>query len=160
MARLSPTAYNDPSADPDHDGMGDRFEAVYGFNPDVPDGGADADGDGLTNAEEATFRSHPLEADIDADRLNDTMEKKLGTSPWMSDSDGEEGVYPEPGIPGDRLPDDWEVAFGLNPLARDDTSSDADHDGLSLIGEYNKGTDPWNPDSDGDGILDGPDSKW
>ncbi|MBT8201845.1 MAG: hypothetical protein KJO87_00915, partial [Acidimicrobiia bacterium] len=55
---------------------------------------------------------------------------------------------------GDGLPDDWEIAQGLNP-ALDDAGQDPDHDGLSNLLEYERGTDPLNPDSDGDGIGDG-----
>jgi hypothetical protein len=54
----------------------------------------------------------------------------------------------------DGLPDDWEIAHGLNP-AIDDAAMDADGDGLSSLQEWERGTDPFNPDTDGDGILDG-----
>ncbi|CAB1057424.1 Beta-galactosidase (EC [Olavius sp. associated proteobacterium Delta 1] len=59
---------------------------------------------------------------------------------------------------GDGLPDDWELAHGLNP-ALDDGALDFDGDGLSNRQEYERGTDPFNPDSDGDGIVDGQDLK-
>ncbi len=159
IPRLNPCGYNDPADDPDHDGMGDGFEATYEFRPDVPDGDDDADGDGLTNAQEAAFQSSPRDADIDADSLNDFQEKQAGTSPWTSDSDGVLGEYPKPGTPGDGLPDDWEIKFGLNPLVRDDPDSDADQDGLVLLKEYRNGTSPWNPDTDGDGSPDGEEVK-
>ena len=35
--------------------------------------------------------------------------------------------------------------------------SDDDSDGLLLLGEFETGADPTNPDTDGDGVLDGPD---
>ncbi len=54
----------------------------------------------------------------------------------------------------DGMPDDWEIAHGLNPWV-DDADIDSDGDGLSNIEEYERSTDPFNPDSDGDGILDG-----
>jgi hypothetical protein len=153
--RLNPRVFNDPDADWDRDCMGERFEATYGFNPEVPDGTADADGDGLSNAEEVTFGSNPREADIDADHLNDSEEMRLGTNPWSWDSDGVPGTYPEPSTPGDGLPDDWEIRHGFNPWVRDDVASDGDNDGLPLIMEYRMNTDPWNPDSDEDGTKDG-----
>jgi hypothetical protein len=55
---------------------------------------------------------------------------------------------------GDGLPDDWEIANGLDPAA-DDSMLDPDGDGLSNLKEYERGSDPHNPDTDGDGILDG-----
>ena len=54
----------------------------------------------------------------------------------------------------DGLPDDWEIAHGLDP-GFDDAALDSDNDGLSNLQEYARGTDPHNPDSDGDGVLDG-----
>ena len=44
--------------------------------------------------------------------------------------------------------------FGTIAVAAD---SDDDSDGLDLLGEFLAGTDPTNPDTDGDGVLDGPD---
>jgi hypothetical protein len=54
----------------------------------------------------------------------------------------------------DGMPDDWEIANGLNPWVND-ADMDADNDGLTHLQEYERGFDPFNPDSDGDGILDG-----
>jgi hypothetical protein len=54
----------------------------------------------------------------------------------------------------DGMPDDWEIAHWLNP-GLNDADLDSDGDGLSNRLEYERGTDPWNPDSDGDGIPDG-----
>lgn len=55
----------------------------------------------------------------------------------------------------DGLPDEWEIDhFGdlsQNP------GNDADGDGLTNIQEYNLETDPSDPDTDGDGLLDGED---
>ena len=52
----------------------------------------------------------------------------------------------EPDSDGDGMPDAWELASGLDPLA-DDASDDADGDGYSNLQEYRRGTDPTDPKS-------------
>ena len=54
----------------------------------------------------------------------------------------------------DGIPDEWEIANGLNPLI-DDSDHDPDDDGLTNIGEYQHGTDPNSSDTDTDGMPDG-----
>jgi hypothetical protein len=56
---------------------------------------------------------------------------------------------------GDGIPDDWEIAHGLDPNNPIDALEDPDHDGLTNLEEYQLGTDPHNPDTDGDGLKDG-----
>jgi hypothetical protein len=58
---------------------------------------------------------------------------------------------------GDSLPDSWEILhFGTLSQGPFD---DYDNDGLSNWGEYLIGTDPTNPDTDGDGLSDGDEVK-
>jgi hypothetical protein len=45
---------------------------------------------------------------------------------------------------GDGLPDEWEVAFGLNPMDGADRTGDPDHDRASNWDEYVAGTNPTN----------------
>ncbi|MGB4573855.1 MAG: hypothetical protein WBI79_02525, partial [Kiritimatiellia bacterium] len=69
-----------------------------------------------------------------------------GTSASTRDSDG------------DGLPDSWKIANGLDPYDRtgkNGVNGDPDADGLSNLNEYLLGYDPWNPDTNGNGILDG-----
>lgn len=144
--------FTDPlSADTDGDGMGDQWEIDHGLDPTVDDAGADPDLDGATNREE----------------------EQAGTDPSDPDTDG------------DGLPDGWEIDMGLDPLADDASAdpdsdtltnldeynqrlvgpyfgsthprkADSDEDGLTDPDEINiHGTDPNNPDTDGDGMPDG-----
>src|SRR3989454_1154702 len=56
---------------------------------------------------------------------------------------------------GDGIPDEYEIAHGLNPNNPVDAQEDPDHDGLTNLQEYQLGTDPQNADTDGDGLSDG-----
>jgi len=55
----------------------------------------------------------------------------------------------------DGIPDDWEIAHGLNPHDPSDALLDLDHDGLTNLQEYRLGTDLRVADTDSDGIPDG-----
>jgi hypothetical protein len=74
----------------------------------------------------------------------------------MNDDNNSDDVTINVPIDGDYdgMPDEWEIAHGLNPLI-DDSDQDPDEDGLSNIGEYQNGTDPNGSDTDGDGMPDG-----
>lgn len=60
---------------------------------------------------------------------------------------------------GDGMPDLWEDSYGFNKNNPADASLDADSDGSSNLSEYQRGTDPRNPDTDGDGLSDGVETK-
>jgi len=55
---------------------------------------------------------------------------------------------------GDGLPDDWEVAYGLDPANPADALEDPDGDYLTNLDEFSLGTIPTNPDTDYDTIDD------
>jgi len=55
---------------------------------------------------------------------------------------------------GDGIPDDWKIAHGLDPHDPLVAYEDPDRDGLTNLEEYQAGTDPNNPDTDGDGLSD------
>lgn len=103
----------------------------------------DRDGDGLTNGEEYQWGSHPNDDDYDNDGLDDPAELTVyGTSPWLADTDG------------DDMPDPWEIAYGLDPLARADFDQDTDGDAVWDYWEYVYGSSPIDTDSDDDGLDD------
>src|SRR5262245_27915555 len=56
---------------------------------------------------------------------------------------------------GDGIPDDWKIAHGFDIHDPTLAGQDPDHDGLTNLEEFQAGTDPRNPDTDGDGVLDG-----
>ncbi len=138
----------EPSSDTDGDGIDDDLEANNGTDPNDPCdpvqsvgytgydsanaiwAAADCDGDGLTNSEELTLGTEVYNADTDGDTINDGQEVSDGTNPF-EDCDS---------VGGTPLPDSF---------------CDRDNDGLSDEDETNLGTDPDNPDSDGDTIQDG-----
>lgn len=54
----------------------------------------------------------------------------------------------------DLLPDDWEIAYGLNPFDPADAALNADTDTLSNLEEFQHGTNPTLADTDSDGADD------
>ena len=65
------------------------------------------------------------------------------------------GIYGWSDRDGDMLCDAFERQYGLDPAVPDDTSTDADGDGLDLLMEMHNLTDPGSRDTDGDGMDDG-----
>lgn len=68
------------------------------------------------------------------------------------------GAADEQDLDGDGLPDWWEERFvetGAFSLTRDDGDGDPDRDGLTNLREFEVGSHPLFPDSDGDSLADG-----
>lgn len=132
----------DPTnSDSDSDGLTDGEEInTYHTEPLI----ADSDNDGLTDGDEVNnYQTDPLSVDSDSDGLTDYLEVVTYESdPLSEDSDS------------DGMPDQWEI---LNQLAinENDAQIDSDTDGLVNIDEFDYGTDPNEPDSDNDELLDG-----
>ncbi len=159
----------DPTgADSDEDGIADGVELGLA-EPQVSDDGVDGTDRSVFRSDaDPTTTTDPLEGDSDRDFLLDGREDAdhdglcdpTETCAQMYDTDG------------DGLSDGWEVRFGsaascasgsvpLDALDPADANEDGDGDGLTaqqeygLAGVFGRRTSPCDPDTDGDGLLDG-----
>ena len=161
------TVTSDPfQPDTDGDGLPDLLESTLGSNPRD----RDSDSDGLLDFDEfsphapqgisrADFRDFET-ACLAADRcFYDPAGSLLyGTSPTLADTDGDGRDDPS------EIFDSWVViacnSAGEQTVTRvtsDPTLEDTDDDGADDFLEFENATDPRNPDTDGDGTLDGTD---
>ncbi|MHA2370371.1 MAG: hypothetical protein ACXADX_16270, partial [Candidatus Hodarchaeales archaeon] len=129
---------NPESTDTDGDGLSDKFEVQTSKTDPVK---PDTDGDGLTDYEEwETYQTNPKNPDSDWDNLNDSFEiLVLGTDALVQDTDS------------DGLDDYYEYSHAVN------MTNIVPSVLYVMIGgvKYTDRTDPTNPDTDGDGLLDG-----
>ena len=142
--------------DTDGDGMIDGWEGYYGLNPhsdedrdwDSDSDGYDADRDGelspdekYTNFEEYLRDTNPVMADTDGDNCTDGWEiywndnRPSNESRTLNPLDSVDGFldYDDDGW------EDWEGVWHNFPNWREEEAQ----------------TNPWNPDTDGDGMSDG-----
>ncbi|PXF19318.1 MAG: hypothetical protein CXX76_00095, partial [Methanobacteriota archaeon] len=113
-------------------------------------------------AADAIPGSNPLGRDTDGDQIEDGEEVVAGDDTFVTDPSN-------PDSDGDGMPDGWEISYGLDPFDASDAGEDPDDDGWDFdrngtleprehftnLQEYLNGTDPWEADSDGDGMPDG-----
>uniref|UniRef100_UPI001639D71C gliding motility-associated C-terminal domain-containing protein n=1 Tax=Croceivirga lutea TaxID=1775167 RepID=UPI001639D71C len=151
---------SEPTNDCDADGLTNGEEVSLGTDPENPD----TDGDGILDGEEVnTDSTDPLDdcsnvngmpladSDCDNDGLTTAEENAAGTDIYNPDTDGD-GIQDgqEVEVDGTNPLDDCDSVNGM-PLG----TSDCDIDGLTNDEEVQLDTDPNDPDSDQDGILDG-----
>lgn len=125
----------------------------------------DTDGDGFDDGNETRARTDPLNpcdpnpnagvCDRDSDGLTNTQEGIIGTTPTNPDTDGDgfsdgTGEYYASPYSDPLNPCDPTLLAG---------TCDRDTDGLTNNEEGVLGTDPINPDTDGDGVKDGIDKN-
>jgi subtilisin family serine protease len=86
--------------------------------------------------------------DSDGDAVIDALDNCVSVAnATQIDFDGDgSGDACDPDDDNDQMPDDWEVATGLNPLDPSDAVSDPDGDGATNLAEYLAQTDPRAPD--------------
>lgn len=101
--------------------------------------------------------SNPSIATISADGLVTAVSS--GTVVIQAVNEGRQGIATIQvliaGASHGGIPDDWAIAHGLDPNDPATPFEDPDHDGLTNLQEFQNGTDPHNPDTDGDGLTDG-----
>ena len=101
--------------------------------------------------------SNPAIATISPDGLVTAVSS--GTVVIQATNDGASGILSIQvalgGASHGGIPDTWAIAHGLDPNDPAMPFEDPDHDGLTNLEEFQNGTDPHNPDTDGDGLTDG-----
>ncbi|TKB43679.1 hypothetical protein E8M12_14505, partial [Thalassotalea mangrovi] len=153
---------NKDDADDDNDGISDNDEILLGTEP-LND---DTDGDGSIDGVDV-FPLNPAEdTDTDLDGIGNNADSDDDNDNVLDNAEIANGTDPlNPDTDGDGSNDDID-AFPLNPAEDTDTDldgignnadSDDDNDNVSDSDEVAQGTDPLNPDSDGDGVNDGED---
>ncbi|NHJ03873.1 MAG: hypothetical protein EAX90_03555 [Candidatus Heimdallarchaeota archaeon] len=165
-----------PSSDHDfdQDGIANGEEIILGTDPF----NIDTDNDGLTDYEELYgeygtsaiigYGTDPLLPDTDFDGITDGEEVEYWEdihhyiyNDWTDwyldyDNDGLANLI-DSDSDNDGFLDGLEISCEWNPLDSNspDGFSDPDEDGLNNQAEALLGTDPFNPDTDGDGLTDG-----
>ncbi|MHA2249330.1 MAG: hypothetical protein ACXAD7_03160 [Candidatus Kariarchaeaceae archaeon] len=145
--------------DTDGDGLPDGWEIEFGLSPNdiaVPSGDFDSfDADGLTNLQEFQFGTLPNNTDTDHDGMDDWFEFDNGLNGTHDDTQED--------ADGDEMSNIYEFdnsigklgVNGLNASNALDGNFDPDEDDAVNTIEYLAGTDPFDWDTDGDGLPDG-----
>ena len=161
---IEPDYYVDPYlGDTDSDGLTDFEEIDLNLNPAL----SDTDNDKLSDYDEYHgtygFKTKPKEQDTDQDGLKDGDEILVTeTDPLDTDSNDNGILDSDEDRDQDGLSDAAELYLTLTTFDVPDSDNngvpdgleDPDGDELNNLQEVAQGTDPHNPDTDGDGIRD------
>jgi hypothetical protein len=157
--------------DSDNDTISDGDEInIWGSDPIDTDTDDDnlLDRDEVVNGFGEEYGTDPTKADTDEDDVNDDLEvlgfnitlsiyswnPGANESGWM-DGQIDGGLNAtNPDTDGDIPTDGWELTYHFNPLVAD-SFFDNDSDLLNNTLEFQYGTDPFDPDTDNDGLTDG-----
>ena len=151
---------NDGDEDSDGDGVDNKTEVENGTDPFVNEDDPskvlpDQDGDGIRD---------DIDTDIDGDGVNNADEKEAGTDPKNPNTNGTPDGDKD--TDNDGLTNKEESDPNLNTTTDrngdgkpdiTDGNKDEDGDGVDNKDEKDNGTNPFNPDTDGDGKKDGED---
>ncbi len=140
--------------DSDNDGLND-YEEIFTYLTDA--NSVDTDGDELTDyAEIMTYKTDPNKKDSDGDTLGDGYEiNKYKTNPAQKDSDNdgladnnELEKYKTSPTNADTDNDGLNDGLEVNQFKSDPLVKDTDNGGTDDFTEYQRKTDPRNPDDD------------
>lgn len=173
----------DPAHKPENGGKGLDPHNPDTNGDGVKDGDEDSDGDGVKNKDDDTPFSEDdpskvlpdqdgdgvrddLDTDIDGDGVNNADEIAAGLDPRNPDTNGDGIPDGDEDADNDGLTNKEESDPNLNTTTDrngdgkpdiTDGNKDEDGDGVDNKDEKDNGTNPFNPDTDGDGKKDGED---
>ncbi len=138
--------------------LGMSLGTVLALDPlNKEDAAKDYDVDGLSNLMEFVYGTDPYDMDTDGDGCPDGWVVYYDMNrAWFPD-ESRWAVYDSD---GDGVADsDVDPNYKFDPANRLTGSERPDDDGWDNLREYQEGTDPTNPDTDGDGYIDSNDPR-